>query len=279
LETSIDDRIKAYIDAASHVYFGRRIQKIFPQILDLGRRTLALKRYLAFLHKKSRGPAWLERQRTMTEEEHDEWKSSPAAAAQNAELAAIRRRFVAANPRATLSWGSQFRSLDKQIKKWEKSSSVAAPALKVLTLVRGKLSDRHAFPDLGNYIDPKTRLHTFIVAPSVSPVTLATGPSAGAIDPRLKAVREFANWLHKQHTPGTPTVATPGLSSHGIGEAIDFSIRTPDERTFNAKTSAAKWRADGWAEPLRVAVVAGGLFSGPLEQPDEPWHFTFHAPP
>ena len=38
------------------------------------------------------------------------------------------------------------------------------------------------------------------------------------------------------------------------------------------------WLADGWRDKLSAAVIASGAeFVGPLEKPDEPWHYSYRG--
>lgn len=44
----------------------------------------------------------------------------------------------------------------------------------------------------------------------------------------------------------------------------------------NSKQVECVWRAEGWDKKLKTSVeVAGPSFSGPLTNPDEPWHYDY----
>jgi hypothetical protein len=57
---------------------------------------------------------------------------------------------------------------------------------------------------------------------------------------------------------------------------VDFQVSKEGELVASASMAevAAVWDALGWRGKLQDAVrVAGGRFSGPLQSPDEPWHY------
>jgi hypothetical protein len=75
----------------------------------------------------------------------------------------------------------------------------------------------------------------------------------------------------------------PGLSLHGRGRAYDFQILDEAGRTVadtSTSTVAAVWEDHGWAEKLSQAVhSASNKFTGPLENPNEPWHYEYQPDP
>jgi hypothetical protein len=82
-----------------------------------------------------------------------------------------------------------------------------------------------------------------------------------------------------QWTPDTSAaLAAPGLSAHGQGRALDFSV-THNGRIvagIEAASARAQWDAAGWTAKLHAAVVASGKpFVGPLQLPYEPWHYAY----
>jgi hypothetical protein len=44
----------------------------------------------------------------------------------------------------------------------------------------------------------------------------------------------------------------------------------------NSRQVETVWRAEGWDTKLQASIAAAGpSFTGPLKNPDEPWHFTY----
>jgi hypothetical protein len=66
------------------------------------------------------------------------------------------------------------------------------------------------------------------------------------------------------------------LSLHGRSRAIDFQIEQ-DGRII-APTEVAKvrsvWEGQGWARRL-AAAMRDTRFAGPLQSPNEPWHYEY----
>ncbi len=294
----VDTRLKKYIDAIRFRVFEEPHRSIFPEIGDLGRRVFALQRYLGALKDPKRGAAWIREQTAMTEDEYVEWQDSPDFALQSRELTSIRSRFRTANPEHRLVAGSRFRSLDAQIKNWNRNGTVGTHAPKVLARAQRELKDAATYPDLGPYLNEKSGLLVHSALPAgVSVVAgignIAGGPLAamaaagialgaaayGNTLARNAAIDRFIEWLAKQ-TTGKPsvTVATPGLSNHGVGQAIDFQVHKGSVKLAGA-SNPDHWRTSGWADRLADAVRPSAYFSGPLRVPDEPWHWTFDPTP
>jgi hypothetical protein len=48
----------------------------------------------------------------------------------------------------------------------------------------------------------------------------------------------------------------------------------------NSDEVKSVWRAEGWDQKLKASIeIAGPSFSGPLINPDEPWHYDYAPPP
>jgi hypothetical protein len=77
--------------------------------------------------------------------------------------------------------------------------------------------------------------------------------------------------------PAAP-LAAPGMSLHGQMYAVDFQVAKGGALVASASLAevASVWDALGWRAKLQDAVrAAGDNFSGPLQSPDEPWHYDF----
>jgi hypothetical protein len=76
-----------------------------------------------------------------------------------------------------------------------------------------------------------------------------------------------------------PSLAAPGLSSHGQLRAYDFQIQRkngPIVARTNTGAAATEWDDPGWTAKLAAAVKsAGSCWKGPLEFPREPWHYDY----
>jgi hypothetical protein len=154
---------------------------------------------------------------------------------------AVRARFEAQNPGYSLYVNTRARSLDLQLERWNENPSVGATARDL---------ERAALRELkhGNY---------------------PTEPSA-------EAVARFDEFVRNWRPPRAAPLAAPGLSLHGRSRAVDFQV-TKDGRVI-APTETAKvasvWERDGWGAKL-AAAVRGSSFVGPLQAPNEPWHYEY----
>ena len=95
--------------------------------------------------------------------------------------------------------------------------------------------------------------------------------------PDAKATVRFADFLRAwRPVPSAAPLAAPGLSLHGRSRAIDFQI-VQDGRII-APTEVAKvrsvWEGQGWASRL-AAAMRDTRFVGPLQSPNEPWHYEY----
>ena len=131
------------------------------------------------------------------------------------------------------------RSLDEQIAKWNENESVGVAAQELLDAYKT------AFGDAG---DPQPD--------------------------------KLANWLRAFKPAKRANLAAPGLTLHGRANAIDFQIMK-DGRIYagaNGKQVESLWRAEGWDVKLKASMdAAGPSFTGPLKDPDEPWHYDYTA--
>jgi hypothetical protein len=154
----------------------------------------------------------------------------------------VRGSFERQNPGYTLSVSPQVRSLDRQLAAWNRNSSVAAAAREF------QAAAARAIQQAG---------------PAGMPVPV------------------FARFVADHKPEPQPTLAAPGLSRHGRMYAVDFHVRrgaSPVADTDSATISTV-WNTQGWEQKLRAAVVASGApFTGPLEDPHEPWHYDYEPP-
>jgi hypothetical protein len=156
------------------------------------------------------------------------------------EIATVRARFEAANPGYSLYANTTTRSLDLQVQRWNSNRSIGVIADRLVQAVKRELIAYPAHPD-------------------------------------AKATLRFADFLRAwRPAPAAAPLAVPGLSLHGRSRAIDFQI-TQGTRIV-APTEIAKvstvWRAQGWANRL-AAVMRDTRFIGPLQSPNEPWHYEY----
>jgi len=286
--TSTKTLLDKYIDAVRFKLFQPQIRAIFPQIDNQDRRVFALQRFVAALRDPRRGQTWIDSRWAMTQAEFQEWQDSPDFDVQSRELRSIRRRFSAANPRHVLRAGSRFRSLSTQIDNWNKNHTVGVHAPVALKRAEKELKKDGGYPDLGPYLHEASGLLSHTVLPGAGlmsllplgfPGTSGEDPDAETIRLRSAAIEKFVTWLAAQRN-GKPsvTVSTPGLSNHGVGQAVDFKIFEGGRRIRGA-SNPTEWRSSGWAERLADAVQPSQFFSGPLAVPDEPWHWTFDPTP
>lgn len=132
------------------------------------------------------------------------------------------------------------RSLEKQIRLWGQSASVAEAGAKVLGEMRTVLSS-------GDY---------------------PAKPSP------LDRVRVFSQKLRDTAVSPEPTNAAPGTSDHGRGMAVDFVVMKGETIVAPIKKSAVQpiWKIGGWEAKL-VKACAGTRLRGPLQHPYESWHW------
>jgi hypothetical protein len=91
-------------------------------------------------------------------------------------------------------------------------------------------------------------------------------------------LEELRTWLRGYRPPKRANLAAPGLTLHGRASAIDFQVMK-DGAIYagaNSRQVETVWRAEGWDTKLQASIAAAGpSFTGPLKNPDEPWHFTY----
>lgn len=176
-----------------------------------------------------------------TEAEIKAFEGSPEHKALLAEIDAVKAHFRAANPGYEIYVHATVRSLNEQVRKWNENESVGAGAEEILTAYMAAFGQASATP---------------------------TGAEA----------KKLSQWLRGFKPAKRANLAAPGLTLHGRASAIDFQIMK-DGRIYagaNTKEVESIWRAEGWDKKLKASMdAAGPSFSGPLADPDEPWHYDY----
>jgi hypothetical protein len=160
-----------------------------------------------------------------------------------ADIEAITNEFERRNPGYTLYANTQVRSLDTQIERWNSNPRVGTTAGALFEAVRKAL---------GN--SPR--------------------------EPNDAALARFEQLLKEIRPAPSSPLAAPGLSMHGQSRAIDFQIMKDGRIVAATEVGAVarEWDDAGWTRKLKQAVLAGSpRFKGPLEAPDEPWHYEYQA--
>lgn len=158
-----------------------------------------------------------------------------------AEVNAVQARFEASNPGYSLYANTRTRSLDLQLQRWNENASVGVIA---------EAMHRAASKELqfGDYPQPLS----------------------------AAATQKFMAFLRGWRPPKAIPLAAPGLSLHGQLRAIDFQVVRGEILVASTRMAdvARVWEQRGWARKLKAAV-AGSRFVGPLQSPNEPWHYEY----
>lgn len=235
-QAEADDIVAAHL-ATLHDSLDARAAAALDRIEGLGPRLLAARSYL-------RSAAHLAERWSWTQAQIDAYEGSPQQAALAAEIASVREAFEAGNPGFTLFVNPQVRSLDIQLQHWNENPSVA---------------------DAGNHLLEALR----------AVVRVEGFPAPGTAAARAR----FESTLRAHQPQPTPALAAPGLSPHGQMHAVDFQVRQGVVTVAGPSTSQvqAVWVGQGWRDRLESAVRrASDKFRGPLQSPDEPWHYDYH---
>ena len=162
-----------------------------------------------------------------------------------AEIAAVAAHFKANNPGYEIYVHGTVRSLDEQVAKWNANESVGQVAAEMMAAHKAAFGSDSSPP--------------------------------ATID-----VKKLAAWLRGYQTSKRANLAAPGMTLHGRASAIDFQIMKDGQIYAGADTKqvSSVWRAEGWDLKLKASMnAAGPSFSGPLTNPDEPWHYDYSATP
>lgn len=180
-----------------------------------------------------------------TREQIKAFEGSPEQQALLAEIAAVNKHFKAANPGYEIYVHGTVRSLDEQLASWNTNDSVGTAAEEVLAAYKA------AFGEDG-------------------------------LEPIKIDVKRLDAWLREFKPSNRANLAAPGLTLHGRASAIDFQVMKDGRIHAGADTKQVEsvWRAEGWDQKLKASMdAAGPSFSGPLTNPDEPWHYDYAPPP
>jgi len=180
-----------------------------------------------------------------TKEQIKAFDGSPEHQALLAEIAAVSKHFGAANPGYEIYVHGTVRSLDEQLASWNNNDSVRAGAEEILAAYKAAFG-------------------------------------ADGLEPAKIDVKRLGTWLRGFKPSKRANLAAPGLTLHGRARAIDVQVMK-EGRIYagaNSKQLKSVWRAEGWDEKLKASMEAvGPSFSGPLADPDEPWHYDYAPPP
>jgi len=214
------------------------------------RYMLAVRGYVRF-HKR------INKRWAMTESEVATFKKTPASAQIIKDIKSIKKTFrnnnknigEGANKKSYTLRASGFRSLDQQIKKYNKNKNIGTVAIqlkrKLIKELNRKKDKKEVYPDT----------------------------------PDTRSIALFKTWLEKVHLSST-NLATPGLSDHGKIKAYDFIVMDGSKKvtSISVKTAKKVWRGEqNWQKKLNEAIVkaTGTRWKGPLKKPDEPWHYVY----
>ena len=199
------------------------------QIPDPGRRLLALRSYARFRAPLVTRWSW-------TADEIEAYQGSAEQEALLKEVGEVAAHFAEANPGFELNMNTKVRSLDEQIRKWNKNTSVGVAGEEIHS-AWGEKSGSAAWRAKQFWrwlkrFKPSARAR--LAAPGLS-----RHGRARAIDFQVKKDGKII----------------AGTSSADI-ETV--------------------WRAEKWDEKLKASIAAAGpSFKGPLVSPDEPWHYDY----
>jgi hypothetical protein len=168
------------------------------------------------------------------------FEGSPEQQALLAEIAAVNAHFSTANPGYAIYVHGTVRSLDEQLASWNRNESVGEGGKEIMA------AHVAAFGEDG-------------------------------LEPAKIDVEKLGAWLRGFTPSRRANLAAPGLTLHG-----DFQVMKDGSIVAGADSTQVDsvWRAEGWDEKLKASMEAAGpSFSGPLTNPDEPWHYDYTPTP
>jgi hypothetical protein len=230
-----DASVSAYVQAVAAT-LPEPARGALVRIEDEPRRLLAERAYL-------RAGATLVRRWSWSDAQIAAFQRTAAHQAFLTEVARVQAKFARLNPGYALGAGTEVRSLDVQLQRWNANPSVGHVA---------------------------ARLHDDATAE----LRRATYPAI----PTREAAARFAGFLQAWRPPAAPPLAAPGLSLHGQLRAVDFHVEKDGRLVASTEVASVRrvWEMQGWARKLREAIE-GSKFVGPLASPNEPWHYEYVA--
>jgi hypothetical protein len=210
-------------------------KEVLQRVGDRPRQLLAARGYIRADRQLTSRWSW-------TAEEIRAYEASAGYRELLAAIDAVRTRFEAQNPGYSLYANTSARSLDLQLQRWNSNPSVGVIAARLQQAALRELAAK----DYPAHPDPK-------------------------------ATVRFANFLREwRPTPVAAPLAPPGLSLHGRSRAIDFQIVRNGRIIAPTDVSKVRsvWEEQGWARKL-TAALRGTRFVGPLQSPNEPWHYEY----
>jgi len=279
-------------------------------ILDIngaGRKVLALRGYLRFIRRH--GVRRLEQMWAWTEEEYNRFAGTAAGRTLRNEVNQVIQTFNRMNPGHRLTTARTHRPLETQIRLWNRNASVIRIGLRLRSLTLRELQRTEIVQIVPPYLQvlpqsiPGGRP---CLAPRTVPIRQSKYPdpvnvsresppylrpqesrsiSQSVLPPSIEMrkphpekknlLERFKKIIVRRGLVGAPTNATPGLSRHGTGRAIDFVVYRGPQQILTTG-NPGRWRTTGFAERLQNAIrTSGPHFNGPLAAPDEPWHYNF----
>jgi hypothetical protein len=230
-------RLPLYMHAVT-LTLDPRLQRALAKIRSTERRYLAVRGYVRREHKVHTSWSW-------TASEAAAFRRTAEYRAMLDTIAAIKRRFAARNPGFRLSVITDIRTLDVQLRKWNTVASIAVSGREVVDTALVVLADS-TWPDV----------------------------------PDSASTQRFRAFLDGYELVNTPTVAVPGFSDHGQLKAFDFKVYRGGRMVAGTTTATIPqhWDAPGWSCRLNEVICDyGDAFLGPLQEPYEPWHYTWRG--
>lgn len=207
-----------------------RVAAVLPRIDGTGARLLALRSYLRSGDRLGERWSW-------TEQQIAAYEGSPEQQELDAEIQRVREEFERAHPGFQLFVNPQVRSLDTQLRNWNRTESVELAAARLLQDARARLG--------GAPGSRAAAMRAFLLGYQPDPVPTVAAPGLSPHGQR----RAIDFQVHR----GAEIVAGP-----------------------DTRTIAGTWQQGGWAARLDAAInAASRSFIGPLASPPEPWHYTY----
>lgn len=287
------EKLNTYVEAITKT-FADKVQNALSQIKEPERRLLAIRGYLRTKRNIATDWAW-------NNQRADAFRKGICGQEVQRQINLVTSEFEAicaadhVGEPMTLKTAPKTRSLEKQIGLWNKYASVgiAGRRLWAMSLAEVQGPFYNPIPDKRPAASLESRDGT--VSDWIYPAPTRLGSAAGQDrgpafrDSRHQfpldtpsfedGVARFRRFL-KRSSPGSITVATPGLSDHGHGNAIDFIVETKSGKVIASAVAAdvkRVWDDGGWTKRLKRATIdSASKFEGPLASPYEPWHYVIH---